>query len=143
MPTNAAKFWNQETMNLAGSFDLSAAAAVLSISYPAGVTKTCRGVGMSCVKTGTGQYDVTLKQSSAQGPVFQAVELLYADAPLIATTVATVLSARVASVTLSATGDIVVRVITAQTSGAAADTTAAITVSFNVIISTSRDTSPI
>jgi len=143
MPTNAAKFWNNETLTLAGSFDLSASAAVQNISYPAGVTKTVRGVGMSVVKAATGTYDVTIKQSSAQGPVFQPVEVLYTDATLMATTLATVLSARVSSVTVSATGDLVVRILTAQTTGAAADTTAAITVTFEVIISTSRDTSPL
>ena len=139
MPSFNIVSHNDNQYQITGSFDLSAAAAVLNITYPAGQTKTVRGKGMTVTKSATGQYDVTVKTSSTiSGPTFQAVEFLYGDATINATVVATVLSARVASVTLSTAGDLVVRVITAQTTGAAADTTAAITVSFEVEICTNR-----
>lgn len=132
-------FHNDARYEIEGSFDLSAAAAVLTISYPAGQTKTVRGKGMSVVKNGAGTYDVTVKLSSTiSGPTFQSIELLDADAKLVAVTVATALDARVASVALSTAGDIVIKVLTTQTTGAAADTTAAVTVSFQVVFCYTR-----
>lgn len=139
MATMNTVFHNDYRYEIEGSFDLSAAAAVLTISYPAGQTKTVRGKGMSVVKNGTGTYDVTVKLSSTvSGPTFQSVELLDADAKIVATTVATALDARVASVLLSTAGDLVIKVQTTQTTGAAADTTAAVTVSFQVCICYAR-----
>lgn len=127
-------FHNDGRYEIEGSFDLSAGAAVSTITYPAGQTKTVRGKGMTAVKNGTGTYDVTVKLSSTiSGPTFQSIELLDADAKLVATTVATALDARIASVLLNTAGDIVIKVLTTQTSGAAADTTAAVTVSFQVV----------
>jgi hypothetical protein len=132
-------FHNDYRYEIEGSFDLSAGAAVLAITYPAGQTKTVRGRGMSVVKNGTGTYDVTVKLSSTiSGPTFQSVELLDADAKLVGATVATALDARIQSVTLSTAGDIVIKVLTTQTSGAAADTTGAITVSFQVVFCYTR-----
>lgn len=127
-------FHNDYRYEIEGTFDLSAGAAVSSISYPAGQTKTVRGRGMTVVKNGTGTYDVTVKNSSTvSGATFQAIELVDGNANLIGATLATVLDARIQSVALSTAGDIVIKVITAQTSGAAADTTGAITVAFRVV----------
>lgn len=136
---NTTVFNNFNRYEIEGTFDLSAAAAVLPITFPAGQTKTVRGENMSVVKNGTGTYDVTVKLSSTiSGPTFQAIELLDGNANLIGATLATVLDARIQSVALSTAGDIVIKVITAQTSGAAADTTGAITVSFRVVFCYNR-----
>lgn len=134
-----SKFNNEGRFVIEGSFDLSAAAAVQNITAGV-VTKTVRGQNMSVVKNGTGTYDVTLKlASSLDGkPIFQPVELLYGNANLIGATVATVLDARIASVALDTSGNLVIKVITAQTTGAAADTTGAITVAFMVVLATTR-----
>lgn len=142
MPSNQSTFQNFGTLRVEGSFDLSAGAAVLSITYPGGVTATCRGDNLTCVKNGTGTYDVTLKGTTA----LKLVELLRADASILATTVATALDARVASVLQaggSAGDDIIIKVLTIQTSGAAADTTGAITVNFEAVIRTMRPGNPL
>lgn len=134
MSTLNTIFHNDCRYEIEGTFDLSAAAAVLAITYPAGQTKTVRGKGMTVVKNGTGTYDVTVKLSSTvSGPSFQAIELVDGNANFIGATVATTLDCRIQSVTLTAAGDILIKVITAQTSGAAADTTGAITVAFRVV----------
>jgi len=52
--------------------------------------------------------------------------------------VATALDARVASVLTNTAGDLIIKIQTTQTTGAAADTTAAITVSFQIVICYSR-----
>lgn len=140
MSTTQSVFHNPGRYVIEGTFDLSSSAAVSSISYPVGQTKTVRGQGMTCAKISTGTYDVTVKTSSTvSGATIQNIELLDAKASPIATTLTVVLSARVSTVTLSTAGDIVIRVITAQTSGAAADTTAAITVGFNVVFAYTRN----
>lgn len=144
MSTSQSKYWNHERLEIEGTFDLSAAAAVLTLTYPGGSTKTVRGIGMSVVKNGTGTYDVTCKMSTIGGPVFQPVELLDGQANFIGATVATTLDARIQSVaTVAATGDLLIKVITAQTTGAPADTTGAITVAFHVVINTARDVVPL
>lgn len=126
-------YQNEASWVVQGTFDLSAGAAVLAISNPDGSTKTVRGDNMSVVKNGTGTYDVTLKGTSN----LKLVELLDGRAALIGATVATALSARIQSALQpggSSGDDIIIKVITAQTTGAAADTTGAITVSFSVTI---------
>lgn len=144
MFTHETVFANDGRMHFDGAFNLSAGAAVLNITPVTGVTKTCTGQNIVVAKTGTGTYTATIKTSqAAQGPVFGVVEVLDAKASLIATTLATVLSARVASVTTTTAGDIVITIITAQTTGAAADTTAAITVSFDVVICIARMDQPL
>lgn len=139
MATNQTIFHNDARYEIEGSFDLSAGAAVSNISYPAGQTKTVRGKGMTCVKNTTGIYDVTVKTSSTiSGATIQVLELIDANANIVATTVATALTARIASVVVNTAGDIVIKVITAQTTGAAADTTVAITVAFRVVFCYAR-----
>jgi len=139
MATMNTIFHNDSRYEIEGCFDLNSSAAVLNISYPAGQIKTVRGKAMSVVKNGTGTYDVTVKvTSTVSGAVFQSVELLDADAKIIATTVATALDARVASVLTNTAGDLIIKIQTTQTTGAAADTTAAITVSFQIVICYSR-----
>lgn len=136
---NFSKFNNDARLVIEGTFDLSAGAAV--VPFTSGVaTKTVRGQNMSVVKNGTGTYDVTVKYASSLDgkPVFQPVELLYGNANLVGATVATTLDARIHSVTVTTAGDLLIKVITAQTSGAAADTTGAITVAFMVILATGR-----
>ena len=138
--TNQGLFNNYATLVIQGSFDLSAAAAVLTLTYPGGQTATCRGDNLSCAKGGTGSYTVTLKGTGAT----KFVEVLYSNANLQATTLATALTARVAAVAQpggSSGDDITITVITAQTTGAAADTTAAVTVCFEVALRVARMTS--
>lgn len=140
MPTSQSYFFNDFTMVIEGSFDLSASAAVLTLTYPAGQTKTVRGKGMTVTKTGTGTYAVVVKTSSTiSGPTFQAVEFVGGDAGLVGATVATALGARLGGIpTLTSAGDITFNVITLSSTGAAVDTTGAITVTFEVEIITNR-----
>jgi L-serine deaminase len=137
--TNQSVYLNTGRLEIEGTFDLSAAAAVLNISYPQGQIKTVRGQNMSVVKAAVGTYTVTVKSSSTiSGATFQAVELLDGQANLIGATLATAVDAHVGSVTLSATGDIVISINTCNAAGASADTTGAITVSFRVVLCTLR-----
>jgi hypothetical protein len=138
--TNKSIFLNGGRFEMEGSFDLSATATVLNLIQPDGSTKTCRGQFMSCVKSTTGTYVVTVKlASSLDGqPVFQPVELLDAHADLVGATVATALDARVSSVAKDQNGNIAITVLTTGSTGAAVDTTAAVTVSFRVVIEKNR-----
>jgi hypothetical protein len=138
--TNETVYLNPGRFVIEGTFDVDTTGAVLNLTMPNGGTKTVRGQHMSVVKSGTGQYDVTVKLASALDgkPVFQPVELLDGTAKLIAATVATALGARVASVTTDSNGNIVIRVLTTGSTGAAADTTAAVTVGFMAVVCTVR-----
>jgi hypothetical protein len=140
MANITSQFWNEARMVIEGTFDLNSSAAVLSITYPAGQTKTVRGKGMTVSKTGTGTYVVVVKNSSSLlGATFQPVEFVGGDACIVASTVATALSARLgAAPTVDANGNLNITVITAQTTGAAADTTGAITVAFEVVLVINR-----
>lgn len=143
MPTNQATHQNFGAMYIEGSFDLSSGAAVSTITYPGGVTQTCRGDNLTCVKNGTGTYDVTLKGTSG----IKLVEILNADADILAVTVATAIDARVASILQAGTGtavdDIIIKVLTITAAGVAVDTTAAITVTFDAVIRTQRPGNPL
>jgi hypothetical protein len=142
--TKDSKYLNSNRLEIEGMFNLSASAAVNNIVNPDGSIKTVTGEFMSCVKTGTGTYQVTVKSASSEsGAVFQPVEILNADADLMATTLAVALSARVSAVGLDANGNILITIITAQTTGAAADTTAAVSVTFDVVICTQRMAAPL
>ncbi len=138
--TNESKFLNSARFVMEGSFDLSASAAVLNIAQPDGSTKTVRGENMSVSKAATGTFDVTVKMASSLDgkPIFQPVEVVEADAQIMAAAVATALGARIASVTVDSNGNLVIRVLTTASTGAAGDTTAAITVCFQVTIVTQR-----
>lgn len=142
---NQSVFMNDGRMEIEGTFYLNSSAAVISVpGEPTGVVKTVTGQGLSVVLSSTGTYTVTAKTSNAaQGPVVQPVEILYAQASPLATTLATVLTARIGAVTVSATGDITFTVITAASTGAAVATTAAIAVSFEVILGTKRMDAPL
>jgi len=140
MSNVTSQFWNDCRLEIEGTFDLNASAAVLNISYPAGQIKTVRGKAMSVTKTGTGTYLVVVKTaSSTMGPHINIIEFVGGDADVIGTTLATVLSARLGGVpTIDANGNINITVITAQTTGAAADTTGAITIAFEVTLVINR-----
>lgn len=129
MSTNVAIYNNYGRYEIEGSFDLSAAAAVLPITIGTD-SVTCRGDNLSCAAGGTGTYTVTLKGTGN----LQLVETIFADAAIRATTVAAALFARVSSVTQSTNGDIVITVLTTSAAGAAIATTAAITVGFQVVL---------
>lgn len=124
-----------------GSFDLDSSAAVKNISMPDGTTKTVRGEGMTVAKNGTGTYDVTVKlASSLDGqPVFQPVEApLHANASLFGATLATALQARVSAIATDTSGNLKVTVKTMDATGAAVDTTGAITVTFKADLEYNR-----
>lgn len=122
--TNQSYFNNEGEFTLCGSFDLSAAAAVLAT---AGAQ---RGSNFTFTKTGTGLYTAVMKQSGSP----QLVEVLFADAGLSnSATRAGALEAQINSVVQSATtGDITITIQTCAETGVAADTTATITVNFLV-----------
>jgi hypothetical protein len=124
---------NAFTWSINGELDLSAGAAVVAI----------RGDNLSVTKTGTGQYTIVVKNSGA----LQLVQLLNREANFCgATRPATALGVCLDTVTQNATtGDIniIVTTLANPTSGAATDGTAAITVSFGVIIRIGQLNSPI
>lgn len=138
--TNKAVHLNPGKLIIEGSFDLTSGAAVSTISNPDGSTKTVRGQHMSVAKNGTGTYDVTVKlASSLDGqPVFQPVEILYADANLYGTPLGGAFEARISAVAKDANGNIKVTVKTMSAAGADADTSAAITVCFKAEIDYAR-----
>ena len=144
MPTSQAAYQNYGQYKIEGSISLAANAAVNNISYPAGVTKTCRGDGMVAVKAaGNGTYTVTVKGSAAT----KMVELINAGATIfLAGNPTGAFAARVLSVTQTATagtddgpGDIIITVATvAPATGIPTDVTIAMELMFRVIILNSR-----
>ncbi len=108
-----------------GQVDLSAGAAVVAT----------RGDNLVTVKAATGSYNVTMKGVNA----VRLVEILDGRANFMGTVPATALGVRVNTVTQTAgTDDVVInlRTMALPTSGADTDTTAATTVSFQVVIRT-------
>ena len=137
---NVSKYLNDGRFEIEGVISLAANAAVNTVTVGL-ASKTVTGQFMSCVKNGVGQYDITVKlASSLDGkPIFQPVELLGGYAHIVSATVATALWGRLkAAPTVDANGNLLISVITAQTSGAPADTTGAILVSFQVVLGTQR-----
>jgi hypothetical protein len=124
---------NAFTWSLNGELDLSAAAAVVAV----------RGDNYTATKTGTGTYTIVVKNSGA----LQLVHLLNREANFTGATLpATALGVTLTTVTQSATtGDITITLLTTAlpTSGAATDGTAAVTISFGVIIRIGQLNSPI
>lgn len=131
--TMSSFYNNYGRFKIEGSFDLSAAAAVQTLTYPAGGTKTVRGRGMSVVKTGTGTYTVTCQTSNTVGgPVINLTEFVDGDAGLVAATLGGVFGVRLGGIpTLDTNGNISIPLVTTNAAGANTDTTAAITVVFN------------
>jgi hypothetical protein len=123
---------NECSYIIQGEIDINSSAAVLAT----------RGSQLTTTKTGTGTYQVVLKDTS----VLQLVEVLHREANYSVTVPATALGVGVTTVTQSAsTGDITITIVTtaAATSGAATDGTAATTIDFEVVIRTCRLVSPI
>src|SRR5882757_532877 len=129
--TSSSFYNNYGRFKVKGTFDLSSSAAVNTLTYPAGGTKTVRGRGMTVTKASTGTYTVVIQTSnSTGGPVIPIVELVDGDAGLTGSTVAGALNARIGGAPpIDANGNINVTVITGGSTGAATDTTAAITIS--------------
>ena len=124
---------NACTWTIGGELDVSAGAAVSAL----------RGDNMTAVKTGTGQYTITLKNSGNM----QLVELLGREANFAgATRPATALGVCLDTVTQNATtGDIAIVITTLAnpTSGAATDGTAAVTIAFSTVIRTCKMGAPL
>ncbi len=143
MPTQISAFQNTGRLAIEGSANLHTDATVLAISYPGGVTQTSRGDNMTCVKNGTGTYDFTMKGTSA----LKLVEVLDVHAAIMLTgNPSAAFAARVLSVLQTAdTDDIVIKVATVvPATGAPTDiTTTALTLSFGVVIRTSRPGNPL
>ena len=124
MSVATAVYNNEGSWVIQGELDVTAGAAVSAI----------RGSNLSAVKGTAGQYLITLKNSGA----LQLVELLNREANFAgATRPATALGVCLDTVVQNATtGDILITVTTlaSATSGAATDGTAAVTISFGVVI---------
>jgi hypothetical protein len=145
MFSTRSNFMNDGRLVIDGSFQLSAGAAVITQTNPDGSTFTVTGQGLSVAKTGAGTFQVTAKTSNMdQGPVFQPVQLLDADANLVGPAFAGATAAAIGGVpTVNATtGDIQFNVLTTA-DGAVADTTDAVTVTFSVVIVFHRMASPL
>lgn len=133
MPFITATSQNACSWTIEGELDISAGAAVVAI----------RGDGLSAVKGTTGQYLITLKNTSA----LQLVELLGREANFTgATFPATALGVTMTTVVQNATtGDITITLVTTAnpTSGAPTDGAAAVTVAFECTIRTCKLVSPL
>lgn len=120
---------NEFEWQIRGEFDLTSAAAVIAGSV--------RGTGMTVVKGATGRYDVTVKGTAA----LRLVRILNRRANFTATSPATATGVQITTVTQNAgTDDIVITIFTTAnpTTGAATDTTAATTISFEVVLQTAQ-----
>lgn len=132
--TLATVFNNEFEWVLRGEVDLNASAAVTAV----------RGTNFTVVKTGTGTYTVTLKNTSA----LQIVEILHRDANFSGSSLpATATGVTLTTVTqnLPNTSDVVITLVTTAnpTTGAATDTTAACTIDFEAVLRIGRLVSPI
>lgn len=117
-----------------GSFDISAAAAVVPITIVGG-TKTMRGDNMSVTKTaGTGKYTVVLKGTAG----LKMVEILDFAASLGLGTPAGAFNARIDSITQNTSTDDISIIIGTYDNTAlgpvAANSTAAISIAFRIDI---------
>lgn len=137
---NVAKYNNGGRFEIEGVVSLSAAGAVNSVT--AGLaSKTVTGENLSCTKSGTASYDFVLKlASSLDGkPVFQVVELLAASASIVVNVGGGAFGARFkAAPTIDANGNLTFSVITVNAAGAETITSAALLLSFQLVIGTQR-----
>lgn len=124
---------NLNAHDLVGEVDLNASAAVLA----------ARGDSISCTKTGTGTYVVRVSARDQGSPA--VFEVLYRDATLQNGTPAGALGVKVTTVTVDTAdatkNDILITLVTTATAGgtgAAADSTAAVTIPFWVKIRTRK-----
>ncbi len=121
-----------------GLFTLASGGAVTALSNPDGSTRTMNGDNMSVVKAGgTATYTVTLKGTAN----LKLVEVLEADANLCLGTQTTAFRAHVTAVTQSASTDditITISLFSNASPPVAAETGAAISVSFRVTVRTRR-----
>lgn len=135
---------NDGRLEIEGAFNVSSAGAVLTQTNGDGSTFTVVGQGMSVTKTGTGAYTVVVATANfAQGPIFDPVQILNADASFIAATFGGATSAFVTGVTVDATGHLNIAVLLTTSAGAAADTTVATTVTFSCTLCYRRMASPL
>lgn len=124
---------NLNTHLIEGEFDLSAAAAVTAT----------RGDSITVTKTGVGAYTVRLAARDQGSPA--VFEVLNRDANLSNGTPAGALGVKVMGITVDSAqvtkDDILIAIVTTATAGgtgAAADSTAAITVDFRVKVRTRK-----
>lgn len=124
---------NLNAHDIDGEVDISAAAAVTAV----------RGDSLTCTKTGTGTYVVRVAARDQGSPA--VFETLKRQVNYCNGTPATALGVKVTTVTVDAAdatkNDILITLVTTATAGgtgAAADSTAAITISFGVKIRTRK-----
>lgn len=118
-------FQNEHRWVIEGQVDLSAAAAV----------GDSRGTNMVWARTAVGTYTCTVKGTTAT----RMYEALKASAFLSdAATLAGALEARISGIAQATDGtdDVVITVLTCNETGAAADTTAAVTLNIDVVLRT-------
>ena len=123
---------NEYEWVIRGELDITAGAAVSAI----------RGTNMTATKNGTGTYDIVVKGTSA----LKLVELLGRNVGFAGTVPATATGCRVSSVTQnSSTDDITITLKTSlnPSTGADTDTTAATTLSFQVVIRVGKMGNPL
>lgn len=132
--TNVQINENEGEWHIRGEIDLSAAAAVLAN----------RGSNQVVAKTATGTYTVTVKGTQA----LKLVEILDRRVVFNGTVPATALGCRISSVANGSgvnSDDVVItlKTMASPTSGADTDTTAATTLSFQVVIRTIKMGNPL
>lgn len=126
MPNTVTRYTNEHRYEIEGQIDLNSSAAVIAV----------RGTGLSAVKSATGTYTVTLAGPSA----LKLVEVLDQRSNFAGGAPVTALGTRISSITQTSTdtNDPITIVIkttaTAGGSGADTDGTAAVTLSFRVVL---------
>lgn len=121
------KYTNEHRLEIEGQIDLSAAAAV----------SDSRVSGATVAKTAVGTYTVTFPASMG----ITLVDVVKAVAAFSGTTVpAGATGARVYSVALDSSNNLVItlKTMASPTTGADADTTAAVTLNFSVVLRTAN-----
>lgn len=128
--TTVTVYNNINSHTFEGELDLTSGAAVSAV----------RGDSLTATKSGTGTYVIRVAARDQGHP--QVFETLNRSAQYVNTTPATALGVKITTVAPEASsGDILITLVTTATAGgtgAAADTTAAATISFRVTARTRR-----
>lgn len=130
--TNTQIIQNEFEWHIRGQVDLDSSAAVTAN----------RGTGQTAAKTATGTYTVTVKGSQA----LKLVEILDQRVNFANTVPASATGCRISSITQSATSDdvvITIKTMASPNTGADTDTSAATTLSFQVVLRVGKMGNPL
>lgn len=135
MSTFPALFTNSGELHIRGTFGLTAAAAVATSPAPTG---DCVPAVSSITKTGTGTYRIRITKTRMSS--YRVVSVVAARVDFYgATAPAGAVATRVTSVTSEAsTGDCLIDIVTANATWVPTDTTAAVVLTYDVVIKTSQ-----